>query len=63
MDLQQPLPQSADVPYVTVARDERGCACWMVVCGDVSVPTASGARAIEICEAMRRAKGLPSPGT
>jgi hypothetical protein len=63
MDLQQPLPQSADLPYVTVARDGRGSTCWMAISGDLRVEAASGARAIEICEAMRRAKGLPSPGT
>jgi hypothetical protein len=61
MDLQQPSMQSADLPYVTVARDERGSVCWMVVAGDSCVMAGSGARAIAICEAMRKAKGLLRP--
>lgn len=61
MDLQQRLGQSADMPYVSVARDERGGAVWVVVDGAVQIPAASGARAVAICEALRRAKGLPAP--
>jgi hypothetical protein len=61
MDLQQICPQCADIPYISVARDERGSVCWLVVAGDQQVPAASGAIAAEICEAMRHAKGPPSP--
>ena len=62
MELQQAgCSQSADAPYISVARDERGGAVWVVVAGDVRVKAASGARAVAICEALRRAKGLPHP--
>jgi hypothetical protein len=61
MDLQQPLPQSAELPYVTVARDGRGSAVWVVVDGDARIEAASGASAIAICEALRKSKGLPNP--
>jgi hypothetical protein len=64
MDLQQATcSQSADAPYVSVARDERGGAAWVVVNGDARITTSSGAKAMAICEAMRRAKGLPHPKT
>jgi hypothetical protein len=53
MDLQQICPQCADIPYIRVARDERGSVCWLVVAGDQQVPAASGAMAAKICEAMR----------
>lgn len=58
MDLQQPVSQSDHVPYIRVARDERGSACWEVVNGDQRIRCASGHKAVEICKALRRMKGL-----
>jgi len=61
MDLQQGCSQSADTPYISVARDERGGAVWVVIDGGNTTRASNGAQAIAICEALRRAKGLPHP--
>lgn len=58
MDLQQNSSQSDHVPYVRVARDERGSACWEVVHGEQLIRCTSGYKATGICEALRRLKGL-----
>jgi hypothetical protein len=61
MDLQQMDPLMPDLPFIRVGRDARGSAVWEVVDADVVVQTASGPRAIEICEAHRRSRGLLGP--
>lgn len=58
MDLQQNSSQSDHVPYVRVARDERGSACWEVVHSEQLIQCTSGYRAVGICKALRRMKGL-----
>ena len=62
MDLQQMDPLMPDLPYIRVGRDARGSAVWeVVVDADVVVQTTSGPRAIEICRACRRSRGLLGP--
>jgi len=57
------LSQSEDdgAPYLAVGVDQRGGVCWEVISRDTVVTTCSGYRALEIMEAMRRARGLPVP--
>jgi hypothetical protein len=61
MDLQQPSPAVPDAPYIRVGRDARESAVWEVVTSSEVIQTYSGPRAVEICEAHRRARGLPVP--
>lgn len=61
MDLQQMDPQMPDLPFIRVGRDARGSVCWEVVDRDQVVQTTSGPRAVEICEARRRSRGLVVP--
>lgn len=62
MDIQQPAGQSGDdIPYIRVGRDARGSACWQVVDRDVVMVATSGTRAVELCEALRRRRGLAVP--
>lgn len=53
--------QSDDVPYVRVGVDDRGSACWEVVCRDVTIKLACGHRAVELCRDLTRQAGLPVP--
>lgn len=55
------LAQSADAPYVRVGVDDRGSACWEVVCRDVVIRLACGHRAVELCRDLTRQAGLPVP--
>jgi hypothetical protein len=61
MDLQQICPQCADIPYIRVGRDARESAVWEVVTPSEVIQTYSGPRAVEICKARRRSRGLPEP--
>jgi hypothetical protein len=61
MDLQQMDPLMPDLPYIRVGRDARESAVWEVVTSSEVIQTYSGPRAVEICEAHRRARGLPGP--
>ena len=64
MELQQKLGQAADVPHIRVGRDARGSTVWEVVqvaagADEVVVQVATGAHAVEVCEALRRALQPP----
>jgi hypothetical protein len=50
-----------DLPFIRVGRDARGSTVWEVVTADEVIQTASGPRAVEICEARRRSRGLVVP--
>jgi hypothetical protein len=54
MDLQQPNPAVPDLPYIRVGRDARGSTVWEVV-----VQVSTGAKALEICETLRKTLDLP----
>jgi hypothetical protein len=55
-------PLMPDLPYIRVGRDARGSAVWEVVDADVVVvQTTSGPRAMAICRACRRSRGLLGP--
>lgn len=58
MDLQQLNPAMPDAPYIRVGRDARGSAVWEVVDAGEVLQTTSGPRALEICRARRRSRGL-----
>jgi hypothetical protein len=49
------------MPYITVERDDRGGACWLVVGRDSSVRCYSGHHAIAVMEMLCRSKGIPTP--
>lgn len=55
------MAQSDEVPYVRVGVDDRGSACWEVVCRDVVIRLACGHRAVELCRDLTRQAGLPVP--
>jgi hypothetical protein len=58
------LPQSENidsVPYITVAQDARGSACWAVVGLGTVVRCYSGHHAIAVLEMMCAATGTPTP--
>jgi hypothetical protein len=61
MELQQQDPSMPDLPFIRVGRDARGSTVWEVVTADEVIQTASGPRAVEICEARRRSRGLVVP--
>jgi hypothetical protein len=54
-------PLMPDLPFIRVGRDARESAVWEVVTPSEVIQTYSGPRAVEICEAHRRARGLPGP--
>jgi len=58
------LPQSDDtetVPYITVAKDARGGACWVVVGLGTCVRCYTGHHAMTVLETMCVATGLVTP--
>lgn len=55
----QSFPQS-DEPFIAVGVDANGAVVWQVISAGETVMTHSGARAVAILEAMRRARGLPT---
>jgi len=62
----QQLPQSVQPPvqappYITVERDARGGACWVVVGLGTEVRCYCGHRAIAMMEMMCASKGIPTP--
>jgi hypothetical protein len=48
-------------PYITVERDARGGACWVVVGLGTEVRCYCGHRAIAMMEMMCASKGIPTP--
>ncbi len=59
MDLQQSGDQSGDdQPYITVSRDERGSAVWVVVDGARRIEVSSGQQAMTICKALRKGRTM-----
>jgi len=48
-------------PYITVERDARGGACWVVVGLGTEVRCYCGRRAIAMMEMMCASKGIPTP--
>lgn len=62
----QQLPQSVQPPvqtppYITVERDARGGACWVVVGLGAEVRCYCGQRAMAMMEMMCASRGIPTP--
>jgi hypothetical protein len=58
----QQLAQSVDTtPYITVERDARGGACWVVVGLGTEVRCYCGQRAMGMLEMMCASRGIPTP--
>jgi hypothetical protein len=49
------------VPFITVERDARGGACWVVVGLGTEVRCYCGQRAMGMLEMMCASKGIPTP--
>jgi hypothetical protein len=48
-------------PYITVERDARGGACWVVVGMGKRIRCYSGERAIAVLRMMLASRGIPTP--
>ena len=48
-------------PYITVERDARGGACWVVVGLGTEVRCYCGQRAVAMLEMMCASRGIPTP--
>lgn len=55
----QSFPQHEE-PFIAVGVDASGAVRWQVISTSETVMANSGARAVAILEAMRRARGLPT---
>jgi len=56
------IPQSGDDrPYITVAVDARGSACWVVEGLGQQVRCYSGHHAIDVLTMMLASRGIPTP--
>jgi len=49
------------MPFITVERDARGGACWVVVGLGTEVSCYCGQRAMAMLEMMCASKGIPTP--
>jgi len=49
------------VPFITVERDARGGACWVVVGLGTEVRCYCGQRAMAMLEMMCASRGIPTP--
>jgi hypothetical protein len=49
------------VPFITVERDARGGACWVVVGLGTEVRCYCGQRAMAMMEMMCASRGIPTP--
>jgi hypothetical protein len=47
----------SEQPHITVGRDARGSACWLVVTSDQRIECPNGHRAVAVLEAVIRARG------
>jgi hypothetical protein len=60
--LQLAQSEKADsVPFITVERDARGGACWVVVGLGTEVRCYCGQRAMGMLEMMCASRGIPTP--
>jgi hypothetical protein len=60
--LQLAQSEKADsVPFITVERDARGGACWVVVGLGTEVRCYCGQRAMAMMEMMCASRGIPTP--
>jgi len=48
-------------PYLTVGKDDRGSACWIVVGAGCRVYCATGQRALEILASLAQSAGSETP--
>jgi len=53
--------QGEPPPYITVERDARGGACWVVVGLGTEVRCYCGHRAMGMLEMMCASRGIPTP--
>jgi len=59
--VQSVQPPVQPTPYITVKRDARGGACWVVVGLGTEVRCYCGQRAVAMLEMMCASRGIPTP--